>query len=61
MIGAYLSVSIVSLAVIGYHCNYLDGQLNWQAFTQCIISMAIKLSVVQSVICGMAQDLEGVF
>ena len=54
MIGAYLSVSIVSLVVIGYHCNHLDGQLNWQVFTHHIIGGASKLSVVQAVICGMA-------
>ena len=55
MIGAYLSVSIVSLVVTGYHCNCLDGQLKWQAFTHCIIGRATKLSVVRSVICGMVQ------
>ena len=54
MIGAYLSVSIVSLAVIDYHCNCLDGQLHWQVFTHCMIGRATKLSVVLSVICGMA-------
>ena len=55
MIGAYLSVSIVSFVVIGYHCNHWDGQLNWQAFRHCIISRATKLSVVQLVISGMTQ------
>ena len=55
MIGAYLNVSVVIPAVIGYHCNHLDGQLNWQVFTHCIISRATKLLVVQLVICGMAQ------
>ena len=48
MIGAYLSVSIVSFVVIGYHCFHLDGQLNYQAFTHCIISRATKLSAAQS-------------
>ena len=56
MIGAYLSVSIVSFVVIGYHCNCFDGQLNWQAFTHCTISRATKLLVVQSVIWGMAHS-----
>ena len=41
---------IVSFVVIGYHCNHLDGQLNCQAFTHCIISRATKLLTVQSVI-----------
>ena len=50
MIGAYLSVSLVSFAVIGYHLNHLDGQLNCQEYTQCIIGRATKLSFVQSVI-----------
>ena len=54
MIGACLSVSIVSFAVIGYHCNNLDGQLNCQAFTHCIISRGTKLLTVQLVICGTA-------
>ena len=47
MIGAYLGVSIVSFAVIDYHCNHLDGQLNYQACTHHIIGRATKLSVVQ--------------
>ena len=56
MIGAYLRLSIVSFVVIGYHCNCLDGQLNWQAFTHSIISRATKLSVVLLVTCGMAHS-----
>ena len=40
--------------MIGYYCNHLDRQLNWQAFTHCTIGRATKLLVVQSVICGMA-------
>ena len=54
LIGAYLSVSIVNFVVIGYHCNHLDGQLNWQMFTHCMIGRSTKLSVVQSIICDMA-------
>ena len=50
MIGAYLIVSIVSFAVIGYHFNHLDGQPNCQAPTHCIIGRATKLLTVQSVI-----------
>ena len=50
MIGAYLSVYPVSFAVIGYHFDCLDGQLNCQAFTHCIIGRAPKLLTVQSVI-----------
>ena len=50
MIGAYLSVSIVSFVAIGYCCNHLDGQLNCQVFTHCIIGRATKLSAVQLVI-----------
>ena len=36
--------------MIGYHCNHLDGQLNYQVFTHCVISRTTKLSTVQSVI-----------
>ena len=43
-------MSIVSFAVIGYHFNHLDGQLNCQAFTHCIIGRATRLSTVQQVI-----------
>ena len=57
MIGVYLSVSIVSFAVIGYHFNCMDGQLNCQALTHCIIGRATKLLTVQSVICGMAHHI----
>ena len=56
MIGAFLSVSIVSFFVIGYHCNHMDGQLNWQVFTHIIISRATRLLVVQLVICAMAHS-----
>ena len=49
-------VSTASLAVIGYCCNHLDGQLNWQAFTHCIISRATKLLTVQLVICSTGQN-----
>ena len=38
MIGAHLSVFIVRLVVIGYHCNHFGGQLNYQAFTYWLIS-----------------------
>ena len=44
-------MSTISFAVIGYHFNCLDGQLNCQVFTHCIIGRAAKLSTV----CGMAQ------
>ena len=50
MIGAYLSVSIVSSVLIGYCCNCLDGQLNYQAFTHCIIGRTTKLLTMQLVI-----------
>ena len=60
MIGAHTSVSTVSFAVIGYHCNCLDGQLDYQTLTHCIIGGATKLLTVQLVICGMAQNTEGI-
>ena len=44
--------------MIGYCCNCLDGQLNWQAFTHCIIGRVTKLSIVQLVICGMAHTAQ---
>ena len=31
LLGVHPSISIVKLIVIGYHCNCLDGQLNYQA------------------------------
>ena len=37
MIGAHPSMSIVRLIVIGYHCNCLDGQLNYQASAHWLI------------------------
>ena len=40
MIGTHPSVSTVRLVVIGYHCNYLGGQLNYQAFTHQLIGRA---------------------
>ena len=42
MIGAH-PVSVVSLVVICYHCNCLDGQLNFQAFTHWLIGSAISI------------------
>ena len=43
MIGAYLSVSTVSIVVIGYLLNCLDRQLNnCQVFTHCIISCMLN-------------------
>ena len=43
-------MSIVSFVVIGYHFNHLDGKLNCQAFTHCIINRTAKLLTVQLVI-----------
>ena len=40
MIDAHSSVSVVSLVVIGYHCNHLDGQPNYQSFTHWLIGRA---------------------
>ena len=40
MIGAHPSMSIVRLIVIGYHCNHLDGQLNYQASAHWLIGGA---------------------
>ena len=40
MIGAHPSMSIVRLIVIGYHCNCLDGQFNYQASAHWLISGA---------------------
>ena len=40
MIDAHPSVSIVRLVMIGYHCNHLDGQLNYQASAHWLIGGA---------------------
>ena len=40
MMGANSGVSIVSLVVIGYCCDCLGGQLNYQAFTHWLIGGA---------------------
>ena len=40
MIGSHQSMSIVRLIVIGYHCNCLDGQFNYQASAIWLISRA---------------------
>ena len=40
MIGVHPSMSIVRLIVIGYCCNCLDGQLNYQASAHWLISGA---------------------
>ena len=61
MIGAYLSVSIVSFAMIVYPLNCLDGQLNCQAFTHCIIGRAIKLSMCMCMYTYMNTDVLGFY
>ena len=40
LVPTQVCLSVVSLVVIGYHCNCLDGQLNYQAFTHWLISRA---------------------
>ena len=40
MIGAYPNMSIVRLIMIGYCCNCLDGQLNYQASAHWLIGGA---------------------
>ena len=41
LLGVHPSISLVKLIVIGYHCNCLDGQLNYQAFTHWLINVTI--------------------
>ena len=48
MIGADLGVSIVSLAMIGYCCNCLGGQLNYQAFTHWLMDVLLTINCVIS-------------
>ena len=55
MIGAHPSVSIVRLIEIGYHCNCLDGQLNYQAFAQWLISGLLTTDYVIGN-CGIAHS-----
>ena len=40
------SISIVKLTVIGYHCNHLDRQLNYQASALWPISVTIMYMYV---------------
>ena len=37
LLGVHPSMSIVRLIMIGYHCNHLDGQLNYQASAHWLI------------------------
>ena len=41
LLGVHPSVSIVKLTVIGYHCNHLDGQLNYWASAHWLIGVTI--------------------
>ena len=41
LLGVHPSMSIVKLIVIGYHCNCLDGQLNYWAFVHWLIGVTI--------------------
>ena len=41
LLGAHPSISIVNLFVIGYHCNCLNGQLNYQASAHWLIGVNI--------------------
>ena len=41
LLGVHPSISIVKLIVIGYHCNHLNGQLNYQAFAHWLIGVTI--------------------
>ena len=39
LFGVHPIISIVKLIVIGYHCNCLDGQLNYRASAHWLISV----------------------
>ena len=39
------SISIVKLTVIGYHCNHLDGQLNYQASAFRLIGVTVMYQI----------------
>ena len=39
LLGVHPSISIVRLILIGYHCNCLDGQLNYQASAHRLIGV----------------------
>ena len=41
LLGVHPSISIVKLILIGYHCNHLDGQLNYWVFAHWLISVTI--------------------
>ena len=41
LLGVHPGISIVKLIVIGYHCNCLDGQLNYQPSAHWLISVTI--------------------
>ena len=41
LLGVHPSISIVKLIMIGYHCYFLDGQLNCWVFTHWLIGVTI--------------------
>ena len=41
LLGVHPNISIVRLIMIGYHCNHLDGQLNYQASAHWLISVTM--------------------
>ena len=41
LLGVHPSISIVRLIMIGYHCNHLDGQLNYWASAHWLISVTM--------------------
>ena len=45
LLGVHPSISIVKLTVIGYHCNCLDGQLNYQASALWLIGVTIMYQI----------------
>ena len=50
LLGVYPSISIVKLIMIGYHCNDLDGKLNYRASAHWLIIVTIMYQFILLVI-----------
>ena len=51
LLGVHPSISIVKLIMIGYHCNHLDGQINYQASAHWLIGLTIMYQLCNQWLC----------
>ena len=45
LLGVHPSISVLKLTVIGYHCNHLDGQINYQASALWLTGVTIMYQI----------------